>query len=123
MEMEWLDEKDVSRSGVHLGIGQPDRSLRPPVSKTRGRLEGFHFCGHGLLALGIDWREVVVVHIDTLGHCKGWQVESCFFMFISSAATFGSIYVQPEYVDLLTPMPNDAGKLHGLMRGTSSSRL
>lgn len=34
VSMDWSFENDVSISGVHLGIGNPDGSLRPPISKT-----------------------------------------------------------------------------------------
>ena len=41
VSMDWSFEKDVSKSGVHLGIGHPDGSLRPWVSKTEGNVMRF----------------------------------------------------------------------------------
>ena len=57
VEMEGSAEKDVSSSRVHLGIGHPDRSLRPPVSNTWGKIGEFQVYGCRLPAFEIDGRD------------------------------------------------------------------
>ena len=61
----------MSRSGVQLGIGQPEGSLRPLDSKT-GDVKDVGLSGWRRLAFKIGWGDVVVVHVDSFGHC-GWQ--------------------------------------------------
>ena len=60
----------MSKSGVHLGIGHPDGSLRPLDSKT-GDVKDVGASGCRELAFKIGWGDIVVVHVDSFGHC-GW---------------------------------------------------
>ena len=66
--MDWSWEKDVSRSGVHFGIGHPDGSLRPLDSKTEDVKDVWLNCCRRL-AFKIGWGDIVVVHVDSFNHC------------------------------------------------------